>query len=110
LYAQAMVEGDRIALGLAGHILADPHLDAVDIMVHLPHFYPNHYPLSEEDINDIVAGHSLEGIIVDLMDEFFIIQHLSKLYHLAAGWLNTSQLEYFISGDKCVYPALAVSF
>jgi hypothetical protein len=103
LYAQGLVEG--IEMGRLGKLLADPDLPSVDIMVHLPDFYPRHYPLSAEDLRDVMhKGHSLEELAVILLDDVFIIPHLTPLYKHAAEWSGRPELLTYLIRGEPVYP------
>lgn len=104
LYAQAMLEDDTI-FKKDGVFMANPLLPAVDLMVHIPAFYPDHYPLTPQDIQDVIhKGHGLQGEIEKLFDEFLIKPHIVPLFHSAAQWNNTPQLTEFLVNGNPVYP------
>ena len=106
LYAQGMVEGAE--LGLLGRLFADPVLPSVDALVHLPDFYPDHYPLSDADIRDIMdRGHSLEDLGARILDAVLIHPHLNHLYQLAAKWVGLPDLTEWVQDGRPVYPPLA---
>jgi len=106
LFAQAMLEDDTEFKG-AGEIAANPLLPSVDLMVHIPAFYPVHYPLSKEDIQNVMhKGHSLEGDVERDFDDYLIYPHIPYLYKLAAGWLNIPELEFLHSNGKPIYPVI----
>jgi hypothetical protein len=106
LYAQSDVEG--VSLGFLGKILADPCLPSVDGLVHIPAFYPDHYPLDKEDIINILhEGHSLGDEIARLLDEDIIIPCLPRLYLEAVGWNRTPELPRFLHNGAPVYPELS---
>ncbi len=108
LFAQAMVEGAPIAFGPLGKILADPRLPSVNVLVDLPDFYPEHYPLTKEDIADIMErGHSLEEDLVRVLDDDLVIPHLRELYRLAALWNGQPELPRLLRGSAPIYPRLA---
>lgn len=76
LFAQSMEEDSSIFKNL-GIDLANPLLSSVDIMVHLPDFYPDNYPLTKDDVRNILhKGYGLEGDLEDWLDEKLIIPHL----------------------------------
>ncbi len=105
LYAQGMVEG--FEFGLLGRLLADPVLPSVDAMVHLPDFYPDNYPLTEQDIRDITnRGHSLEELGVRILDALLIHPQLARLYRHAADWVDLPELTGWVKGGTPVYPTL----
>jgi len=106
LFAQAMIEDDTEFKG-AGEFAADPLLPSVDLMVHIPSFYPDHYPLSKADIQDIMhKGHGIEGDAEREFDDYLIYPHIPYLYKLAAGWLNIPELEFLQSDGKPNYPQM----
>jgi uncharacterized protein with NAD-binding domain and iron-sulfur cluster len=108
LFAQALIEDDTVFKGI-GEFVANPLLPAVDLMVHLPDFYPDHYPLSEQDIQDIMhKGHGIEGVLERAFDDYIIYPHIPKLYKVAAKWLNIPELEYLQSDGKPNYPNLNI--
>lgn len=105
LFAQAMVEGARFAFGDLGRILADPVGDSVDLITHLEAFYPTHYPLSQEDIEDIMGNaHNLEELGVKLLDDVIILPELTKLYQLASEWNQHPDLTTLVVDNKPAYP------
>lgn len=103
LYAQAMVEG--FELPALGRALADPRLPSVDLLVHLPDFYPRHYPLSKQDIAHVMhRGHSAQELLVDLMDIVFIHPDLGRLYARATSWLGIPALRRLVEAGEPAYP------
>lgn len=103
LFAEALVNG--AALGEFGQWIADPRLPAVDIMVHLPAFYPRHYPMTAAEAIDVHhQGHGLDEDLARLLDQVLIIPHLTRLYYLLAGQLELPELEQFVRDGKPVYP------
>ena len=106
LFAQAMVEDDTEFKG-EGEFAANPLLPSVDLMVHIPAFYPDHYPLSKEDIQYVMhKGHGVEGDAERDFDDYLIYPHIPYLYKLASGWLNIPELESFLNDGKPIYPNL----
>jgi hypothetical protein len=105
LYAQGMVEGAEF--GLLGRFLGNPRLPSVDVLVDLPDFYPDHYPLSRADIRHIMhKGHSLEEAATRCLDEILISPHLVRLYREAARWDCAQFLERWVLNGEPVYPSL----
>ena len=120
LYAQALVEGEapgflyQLIHRIFGHaalldklesLIADPRGPSVDVLVHLPDFYPRHYPLSDQDIRHILdKSHGPEQECVDLMDRVLISPYLARLYVLASGWLSTPRLCELVHNGKPCYP------
>lgn len=123
LYAQALVEGEAPGLlawvvrKLTGHdrllqglerVIADPRGPSVDLLVHLPDFYPRHYPLSALDIEHVLEqGHCLGQDAEILMDRVLISPWLTKLYKLASWWLLTPPITELVRDDQPCYPVLA---
>lgn len=109
LYAQGMVEG--AAFGPLGRFLADPELPSVDLLVHLPDFYPRHYPLSAADARHVLhRGHSLEEATTRCLDLVLIHPHLVRLYHMAAEWTGYPVLTSWIVRGEPVYPSGSARF
>jgi len=103
LYAQGLVEG--IEMGRLGKVLADPDLPSVDVMVHLPAFYPRHYPLTHEDLRHVMhKAHCPEEPAVILLDDVFIMPHLTHLYKYAAEWSGRPELLTYLIRGEPVYP------
>jgi hypothetical protein len=123
LYAQALVEGEapgvlswlvrklsRHAAVLEGleHLISDPRGPSVDLLVHLPDFYPDHYPLSQTDIEHVFdRGHGLEQDAEALMDRVLISPYLTTLYGLAAKWLLAPRLPALVQNDQPCYPVFS---
>ena len=103
LYAQGLVEG--IEMGRLGKILADPDLPSVDVMVHLPDFYPRHYPLTPSDVRHVMhRAHSLEELAVILLDDVCIMPQLTPLYIQASKWAGFPDLCTYVIDGEPVYP------
>lgn len=104
LYAQSLVEG--VSFGKLGELISNPTGDSVDILVHVPAFYPRHYPLSKSDIQTVLQkSHRLVPEIVGDFDDLLVIPELSELYQNAAGWLGQPSLELLIRDGKPCYPS-----
>jgi hypothetical protein len=104
LFAQSMVEG--LALGELGRFMGDPELPSVDVLVHLPDFYPRHYPLSPADVRHVLhQGHSLEEAATRCLDQVLIHPHLVRLYRKAAEWNGTPVLARWVLRGEPVYPS-----
>ncbi len=107
LFAEAMAQGEHLAFGKLGKILANPRLISVDILVHLPSFYPRHYPLTAEDIRQVRhQGHNIREIGVLILDDLIILPKLSRLYAWASNWLEVHELSTWVSNDTPIYPHL----
>jgi len=123
LYAQSMVQED--APGLLGwlartlrrwklrgleRLMADPRSPSVDVIVHLPDFYPRHYPLQPADIRDVLErGDSLGVLAEKVLDDGFILPALTRLYALAAGWLKMPEISCLVANHKPVYPNITLT-
>lgn len=104
LYAQAMVEDDSPfkELGVFG---SSPMSPAVDIMVKIPSFYPDNYPLSEEDIKNVMhKGHGIDGHLERVFDKYLILEHIEALFAQASKWMNIPRLKHFIKSKIPIYP------
>jgi len=103
LYAQGLVEG--IEMGRLGELLANPDLPSVDVLVHLPDFYPRDYPLTPADARHVMhRGHSAEELAAILLDDVCIIPHLTPLYCQAAVWAGCPGLTSYVIDGEPVYP------
>jgi uncharacterized protein with NAD-binding domain and iron-sulfur cluster len=103
LYAQGLVEG--VSLGRLGELLSDPVGPSVDILVHIPAFYPDHYALSKSEIRTLLQrSHQLGPEVAGSFDDLFVIPELISLYADAAGWLGQPGLELLLSDGKPSYP------
>jgi hypothetical protein len=108
LFAEAMVEG--VTMGRLGEILANPKLPSVDLLVHIPDFYPSYYPLTQSGIAAILhKSRNLEEYLVEILDDSMIIPHLSELYKHASEWLGMPELTSLLKSDIPVYPNLTTS-
>jgi uncharacterized protein with NAD-binding domain and iron-sulfur cluster len=104
LYAQGLVEG--VELGELGEILSDPVGDAVDVLVHLPAFYPRHYPLSKSEVQTLLEkSHRFGPEVAATFDDLLVIPALVSLYGDAAGWLGQPGVELLIRDGRPCYPA-----
>ena len=105
LYAQAMVEDDTF-LHKLGKISADPRLPAVQLLVSRPAFYPQHYPLNEQDKSHVMhQGTTKEDMAANLLDNWFIGIRIKTLYEHAAKWLNIPQIPSLLDyAHDPIYP------
>jgi hypothetical protein len=103
LYAQGLVEG--VEMGRLGRLIANPEFPSVDVMVHLPDFYPRHYPLTPEDVRHIMhKAHSLEELAVIILDDICILPELTSLYLEASKWADSPDLRTYCVDGEPVYP------
>ena len=99
-----MVMDDSV-FGELGRFLADPIGPSVDVLVHIPEFYPDHYPLSEEDIKNIRdRGHTFAGELARIFDRLFVLPLLHRLYKHAAKWNSAPFLPDWARDDCPCYP------
>jgi len=104
LYAQGLVEG--VSLGRLGEILSDPVGPSVDILVHVPAFYPDRYPLSQSEVRTLLQkSHNLAPELAGDFDDLFVIPELISLYADAGGWLGQPGVELLLSDGRPCYPA-----
>ncbi len=103
LYAQSMVEG--VSFGFLGKIFANPRGCAVAIITGVKAFYPDHYPMSKQDIKYVThRAHNFMGFVEDIFDKLLILPHLDKLYAEAAEWNNSPILLEYTKNNKPIYP------
>jgi hypothetical protein len=106
LFAEYMEEGGGHLLGAIGRLLANPLSPSIDILVHVPDFYPDHYPLTPSEIRDVMhRSLSSEGLLEAFFDEVIILPQLTHLYQKAAGWLQQPALTTFVRDGQPIYPA-----
>jgi uncharacterized protein with NAD-binding domain and iron-sulfur cluster len=108
LYAQGLIEG--VELEELGRILADPIGPSVDVLVHVPAFYPRHYPLSRAEVRTLLQeSHRLAPEAANCFDDLFVLPQLATLYCDAAGWDGQPGLELFLDDGKPCYGLSAVA-
>ena len=106
LFAQAMEEDDSPFKEL-GVIGSNPMTPAVDIMVKIPAFYPDSYPLNQKDIQYVMhKGHGIEGELEKDFDTYLIKDHLELLYSEASRWIDNEHLLKFVRSNRPIYPNL----
>ena len=104
LFAQALVQ-DATVFGDLGEVVANPRLPAVDALVQVPAFYPEHYPLTPRDMVELNGdGHTLASVAVNLLDDLLIAPHLERLYAWAAEWDEMPSLPSWLTAGKPSYP------
>jgi uncharacterized protein with NAD-binding domain and iron-sulfur cluster len=103
LYAQGLVEG--VVLGELGQVLSDPMGPSVDVLVHIPAFYPDKYPLSRHELQTLLQrSHRFLPELAADFDNLLVLPELARLYAEAAGWLGQPGLELLLSDGKPNYP------
>lgn len=109
LYAASLVDGDTpgclpVPRWLAKRV-ADPRTASVDVLVHLPDFYPRHYPLTPKDVRHVLhRGFGLQVTAERLLDEGLVLPHLHELFDTAASDLGIPELRSLCVGDTPRYP------
>ncbi len=107
LYAEAMAQGVSYGFGCLGKFFANPALPAVDVITHMHDFYPSHYPMTEEEEQDVLhRSVSLEELMVDVLDKELIGHHMEQLYSFASHEDGEPELLEFLRGGKPIYPDL----
>lgn len=104
LYAEAMVAGASF-LGRLGEILANPTLPAVNIIVDVRDFYPRDYPLTRDDVRNLMGrGDSIMDLAVRLFDDGLILPEATSVYDHAASSLGIPELLGLIRNGRPIYP------
>lgn len=104
LFAQSMVEGQFFFPSLS-KILGDPRGIAVKFITHLDAYYPSHYPMTKEEIADVLGKtHNLDEMGVQFLDDVLIEPELTQLYHTASIWNKQPGLNALIINHKPAYP------
>ena len=110
LYAQSMVMGERFSLGILGEFLANPSNRSVEDLVHIPDFYPDHYPLSHAEALMVkYKEFCLMDWMVKLFDEDFIGPHIIRIFQLVGEWINFPSVNEFIKNNLMIYPHFETS-
>ncbi len=105
LFAEALTEGHGDIVAEILRFLANPLSPSVDILIHVPDFYPDHYPLTESEIRDVMhRSLTLEGLAADFLDLVIIHPQLTHLYRESARWLRQPALESLVKDGQPVYP------
>lgn len=109
LYAASLADGDAPGCLPGPRWLfrraADPRGPAVDVMVHLPDFYPRHYPLAPRDVRHVLhQGFGIEEDLARILDEGFVLPHAGDLFDTAAAELGQPALRELCVGDRPRYP------
>lgn len=104
LFAQSLVEGKFIFPKLA-KILGDPRGGAVKFITSIDEYYPDHYPMTEEEINEVFGKtHGLGELSVKFLDDVLIAPALIHLYQMASNWNKQPALHTLIADQKPAYP------
>jgi hypothetical protein len=104
LYAQALVQGE--AFGVLGRLLADPRMPSVEALLDLPGYYPDHYPMTPDELRSLQhRGHSLATDVLDIvLDDVLILPELDQLYDRASVWLTLPALKMLAANGRPDYP------
>jgi hypothetical protein len=104
LYAEAMVAGATF-LGKLGELIAHPILPAVNLIVDVRDFYPRHYPLTRQDVRDMLGrGDGILDLCVRIFDDGIIKHEAASVYHHAALSLGIPELTALVRDGRPVYP------
>jgi hypothetical protein len=104
LFAQSMVDGQFIFPKLS-KILGDPKGAAVQFITHLDAYYPSHYPMTKDEIADVLGKtHSLDELGVKFLDDVLIEPELTHLYQAASTWNKQPGLTGLVADHKPAYP------
>ena len=86
---------------------AKPQRGTVDAIVH-GNFYSQVYPVTREELDDILdRGNTLNDKIFGYLNTTMVLDHLTELYTLAAGWLKEPRLVHLLKDGQPCYPHLA---
>ena len=105
LFAQAMVEGKDFAFGRLGKIFAHPKSSAVDLITQFESFYPENYPMTEEEQNHLLGKcHNLHALGMKFLDDVLIEPEFAALYKNASEWNQQPLLTQLLVANKPAYP------
>ncbi len=104
LFAQSLVEGEFLFPAL-GKILGDPRGTAVEFITNLDAYYPSHYPMTAEEIAEVMGkAHNLDELGVEVLDDVLIEPELTQLYAQAAQWNKQPGLQALVVQHRPAYP------
>ncbi|MGD0677124.1 MAG: hypothetical protein ABSC94_17045 [Polyangiaceae bacterium] len=87
------------------HLLADPALPAVNVLVGIREFYPTRYPLTRADVRVLRGrGDSLLDRAVRIFDDGIILPEDTALYARAAVQLGIPELDGLLRNGRPMYP------
>ncbi|MBD0366040.1 MAG: NAD(P)-binding protein [Flavisolibacter sp.] len=110
LYAHSMVMGEKWSFGILGEFLANPRDRSVEDLVHIPDFYPDHYPLSATDVLKIeYKEFCLMDWMVKLFDKDIIGPHITQIFNLVGDWIRFPPINYFVANHQVIYPHIIKS-
>ncbi len=110
LYAQLMEEGraaggDHPLLDALGQLAADPCMPAVDMVVHIDALYPDHYPMTPGEHQQLLGrGGSLGALANRAFDDGVVLKRCRLAYHTAASVLELPGLLEFVTERGPFYP------
>ena len=105
LFAQAIVEGKAFAFSRLGKIFAHPKNNAVDLITQFETFYPENYPMTQEEQNHLLGKcHNLHVLGMKFLDDVLIEPEFADLYHHASEWNKQAQLVNLLVDNKPAYP------
>jgi hypothetical protein len=104
LFVHALVADPRLALGRwlwpIGARLGDPRWPGAELYLSMRHILPDHYPLTDQEIDEILIAENPLGRVIDYG---VLLPRAQALYEFAAQDLNEPALLRFICGGKLVY-------
>lgn len=104
LYAQSMVEGEFMFPRL-GKILGNPRGSAVEFITSFDAYYPDHYPMTQAEINELMGNtHNLGELGVEVLDDVLVEPELTQLYAAAANWNQQPLLNTLLVQHRPAYP------
>lgn len=104
LFAQSLEEGQDSFPKLS-KILGDPRGNSVQFITGLDPYYPDHYPMNEQEINEVLGKtHSLAEFTVKFLDDVLIEPELTYLYNAASIWNKQPDIVTMIKDHKPAYP------
>lgn len=104
MFAQSMVDGQSIFPKIS-KILGNPKGTVVRFVTHLDAYYPSHYPMTNEEIEDVLGkSHGLGEFGVKFLDDVLIGTRLTHLYNVASNWNKQPGLNELVINNKFCYP------
>lgn len=83
----------------------DPEVGGINIMVKIPAFYPDNYPMTERDaLNIAYQGRSVADKEAKDVDDWLILPHIEKIYAISADWLALPALKDYADRNQPIYP------
>ncbi len=88
----------------------DPAVGIMNIVEDIPAFYPQNYPMSEEDaINVVYQGKSISGIANKELNTLLMLPHIDTIYALSEKWLSLPGLSKYTDHNRPIYPEISAN-